>query len=65
MMSQLLSGLNTVTGLILFFAMSGITEWVIFATPQAKVFPFLIGVLLLGNAVYLAVAKGELGMRRS
>lgn len=64
-MSQLLSGLNTVTGLILFFAMSGITEWVIFATPQAKVFPFLIGVLLLGNAVYLAVAKGELGMRRS
>ena len=64
-MSQLLSGLNTVTGLILFFAMSGITNWVIFATPSAKVFPFLIGILLLGNAVYLAVAKGELGMRRS
>jgi len=64
-MAQLLSGLNTVTGLILFFAMSGITNWVIFATPQAKVFPFLVGILLLGNAVYLAVAKGEFGVRRS
>jgi uncharacterized membrane protein len=64
-MAQLLAGLNTVTGLILFFAMSGITNWVIFANPQAKVFPFLIGILLLGNAVYLAVAKGEFGVRRS
>jgi hypothetical protein len=64
-MGQLLSGLNTVTGLILFFAMSGITNWVIFANPQAKIFPFLIGILLLGNAVYLALAKVEFGMRRS
>lgn len=64
-MGQLLSGLNTVTGLILFFAMSGITNWVIFANPQAKIFPFLIGMLLLGNAVYLALAGREFGMRRS
>lgn len=64
-MGQLLSGLNTVTGFILFFAMSGITNWVIFANPQAKIFPFLIGILLLGNAVYLAVANREFGMRRS
>lgn len=64
-MSQLLAWLNTVAGLILFFAMSGITEWVIFASPQAKIFPFLIGMLLLMNAVYLAVAKVELWSRRA
>lgn len=58
-MSRLLAWLNTVAGLILFFGMSGITQWVIFASPQAKVFPFLIGILLLVNAVYLAVAEVE------
>ncbi len=63
-MSQLLAWLNTAAGLILFFAMSGITQWVIFASPQAKVFPFLIGILLLMNAVYLAVAKVELSSHR-
>ncbi|MBM4444981.1 MAG: hypothetical protein FJ020_06740 [Chloroflexi bacterium] len=58
-MSRLLAWLNTAAGLILFFAMSGITQWVIFSTPQAKVFPFLIGILLLVNAVYLAVSEAE------
>ena len=58
-MSQLLSWMNMMAGLILFFSMSGISEWVMFATPQAKIFPFLLGVLLLGNAVFLALAKGE------
>ena len=64
-MSQLLAWLNTTAGLILFFAMSGITQWVIFASPQAKVFPFLIGILLLVNAVYLAVAEVDPQLRRS
>jgi hypothetical protein len=45
--------------------MSGITQWVIFASPQAKVFPFLIGILLLVNAVYLAVAEVDPQLRRS
>jgi hypothetical protein len=51
--------------MILFFGMSGITQWVIFASPQAKVFPFLIGILLLVNAVYLAVAEVEPYSHRS
>jgi hypothetical protein len=50
--------------MILFFAMSNITTWVIFDSPQAKIFPFLVGILLLGNAVYLSVAKGELSSHR-
>lgn len=63
-MPQLLSWLNMLAGLILFFAMSGIANWVIFATPQAKVFPFVLGILLLVNAVYLALVKGEFWARR-
>lgn len=64
-MSQLLSWMNMMAGLILFFSMSGISEWIIFSTPQAKIFPFLIGVLLLGNAVYLVLARGEFWARRT
>lgn len=64
-MSQLLSWMNMMAGLILFFSMSGISEWVMFASPQAKIFPFLVGVLLLGNAVFLALAKGEFWARRA
>ena len=56
-MAGLLSMINIVAGLILFFAMSGITGWVIFATPEAKIFPFVLGILLLGNAVYLALGR--------
>lgn len=52
-MSQFLSFVNVVAGFTLFFAMSGITTWVVFTTPEAKVFPFVIGILLLINAVYL------------
>ena len=63
-MSQFLSWINVVGGLILFFAMSGITSWVIFSTPEAKIFPFLIGVLLLGNAVYLSFGNDVSWMRR-
>jgi hypothetical protein len=63
-MPQLLSWLNVMAGLILFFAMSGISEWVIFSSPQAKVFPFFIAILLLLNAAYLAVVKGEFWARR-
>ena len=64
-MSQLLSWMNMMAGLILFFSMSGISSWVMFTTPEAKVFPFVLGILLLGNAVYLALAKGEFWARRT
>lgn len=57
-MSHLLCWINVVAGLILFFAMSGISSgWVLFSTPEAKIFPFILGILLLGNAVYLAFAS--------
>jgi hypothetical protein len=47
--------LNIICGLLLFFAMSGMTSWVVFATRAAKVFPFIIGMLLLGNGVYFGL----------
>jgi hypothetical protein len=56
--------MNVVGGMILFFAMSGITSWVMFSTPEARIFPFLIGVLLLANAVYLAFGSEASWVRR-
>jgi hypothetical protein len=47
--------LNIICGLLLFFAMSGMTSWVLFATPAAKIFPFIVGMLLLGNGVYFGL----------
>ena len=64
-MSQLLSWMNMMAGLILFFSMSGISSWIIFSSSEAKIFPFLLGVLLLANAVYLALARGEFWARRN
>ncbi|MDM8001195.1 MAG: hypothetical protein QUS33_14705 [Dehalococcoidia bacterium] len=64
-MSQLLSWMNMMAGLILFFSMSGISSWVMFSTPQAKIFPFMLGILLLGNAAYLALGRGEFLSRRA
>jgi hypothetical protein len=63
-MVQLLGFINVVAGLILFFAMSGISNWVVFATPEAKIFPFLLGILLLGNAIYLVLRETALAPRR-
>jgi len=57
--------MNMMAGLILFFSMSGISTWIIFSTSEAKIFPFLLGVLLLGDAVYLALARGEFFARRT
>jgi len=62
-MTQLLGWANIAAGLLLFFAMSDISGWVIFATPEAKIFPFLLGVLLFGNAVYISL-RGELPWAR-
>lgn len=64
-MTQLLSWMNMMAGLILFFSMSGISSWVMFRTDEAKIFPFLVGILLLANAVYLAVSRGEFWARRT
>ena len=63
-MAQFLSWVNIVGGMILFFAMSGITSWVMFSSPEARIFPFLIGILLLGNAVYLSFGSEVNWMRR-
>jgi hypothetical protein len=63
-MSQLLSWLNAATAFLLFFSMSGITRWVIYMSAEAKIFPFILGILLLVNAVYLGFSKGEVGARR-
>ena len=62
-MTQLLGWMNVASGLLLFFAMSGISSWVIFVTPEAKIFPFLIGILLLGNGIYISL-RGELPWAR-
>jgi hypothetical protein len=64
-MSQMLSWMNMMSGLILFFSMSGISSWIIFSSANAKIFPFLLGVLLLCNAAYLALARGEFWARRT
>jgi hypothetical protein len=64
-MSQMLSWMNMMSGLILFFSMSGISSWIVFASPNAKIFPFVLGILLLCNAAYLALAKGEFWTRRT
>ncbi len=64
-MSQMLSWMNMMSGLILFFSMSGISSWVVFSSPNAKIFPFLLGILLLANAAYLALAKAEFWTRRT
>lgn len=54
-MSLVLAWMNTISGLILFFSMSGISSWVVFSSPVARVVPFLVGILLLTNAAYLAL----------
>jgi len=56
--------LNIVCGLLIFFAMSGITSWAVFSTPSAKILPFILGILLLGNGVYLALSSGSGLLRR-
>jgi hypothetical protein len=63
-MSVFLSMMNAGAAFILFFSMSGITNWVIYASGQAKIFPFILGIVLLVNAVYLGLTKGEAGARR-
>lgn len=57
-MSLLLGMSNIVGGLVLFFAMTNITNWAIFADPEAKIFPFILGILLFCNGIYLTL-RGE------
>jgi hypothetical protein len=63
-MSMLLSWVNAVSGLVLFYAISDISGWKVFESPHDKILPFILGIVLFSNAVYLAVGKGEL-VRRS
>ena len=63
-MSVFLAMMNAGAAFILFFSMSGITDWVIYESGQAKIFPFILGIVLLANAVYMGMTKGEAGARR-
>ena len=63
-MSVFLTVMNAVAAFILFFSMSGITNWVVYVSGQAKVFPFILGIVLLVNAVYLGLTKNEIGANR-
>lgn len=54
-MSRLLILVNLIAGLFLFFAMSDIVmSWNYFATSGTKLAAFILGIVAMGNAVYLA-----------
>jgi len=44
-------------GLFLFFALSGIASWDWFPSRESQLIVFILGMLLMGNAVFLAFAK--------
>lgn len=50
-----------VMGLLLFFTLSEISKWNLFDSSGARLIAFILGVMLLGNAVYLAFG-GEAGL---
>jgi hypothetical protein len=54
-MSRLLILVNLVIGLFLFFAMSDmVASWNYFTTSGTKLAAFILGIVAIGNAVYLA-----------
>lgn len=53
-MSRLLVFVNMVMGLLLFFTLAEISNWALFDTHGARLIAFILGVMLLGNAIYLA-----------
>ncbi len=63
-MAVFLTVINAGAAFVLFFSMSGITDWVIYSSTQAKVFPFILGIELLVNAVYLGLTQNGMGVRR-
>ena len=54
---RLLGYLNLIMGLFLFFALSGIASWDWFPSRESQLIVFILGMLLMGNAVFLAFAK--------
>ena len=62
-MSMLLSWINAVAGLVLFYALSDISGWKVFQSPHDKILPFILGIVLFLNAVYFAVGKEGLARR--
>ena len=63
-MSVFLTVMNAVAAFILFFSMSGITSWAVYASGQAKIFAFILAMVLLVNAVYLGLSRNDIGARR-
>ena len=53
-MSRLLVFINMVMGFILFYTLAEISHWALFETHSARIVAFILGVMLLGNAIYLA-----------
>lgn len=53
-MLRLLVFVNMIMGLILFFTLSEVSTWALFDTSGARLTAFILGVMLLGNAIYLA-----------
>jgi len=53
-MSRLLVFVNMVVGLLLFFTLSEISNWALFNTSGARLLAFILAVVALGNAIYLA-----------
>ncbi len=53
---RLLGYLNLITGLFLFFALAGITDWDWFSSHESQLIVFILGIVLVGNGVLLAFA---------
>ena len=48
--------LNLIMGLFLFFALAGIEDWNWFSSRESQWIVFILGIVLVGNGVYLAFA---------
>jgi len=62
-MPVLLSWANFIVGGLLLFALSDIPGWYWFQSPESKLIVFILSVLLVGNAIMLALKSDELWTR--
>jgi len=53
---RLLGYLNLIMGLFLFFALAGIADWDWFSSHESQLIVFILGIVLVGNWVYLTLA---------
>lgn len=62
-MSRFLSVVNIISGLLLFFLLAEIASWKPFETVGAKLVIFVMGIALMGNAIYFAFGSKSLNPR--